>query len=80
MKKLPDSTLLLDLDIPVRLCCILRFHAPHLKTVGDIRRTSDKELADLPNFGKVMMHKFVRDAWGPFQPPKGKRKLTPPQY
>ena len=47
--QLPDATLIADITLPTRIRNVLSFAG--LNTVGDVRRTSDKKLLTLQDFG-----------------------------
>jgi DNA-directed RNA polymerase alpha subunit len=48
--ELPDDTLISDVEFPPRIRNVLV--AAGLKTVGEVRETSDETLISLPDFGK----------------------------
>lgn len=59
--ELPDDTLLEQLDLPTRISRVLQSQG--LKTVGEVRETSDKILTSFPGMGKGSVG-FLREVLG----------------
>ena len=59
--ELPDNTPLPEVQFPTRIKNAL--FAAGLKTVGEVRETSDEALLSLPDFGKGLGRPPSRDAW-----------------
>ena len=59
--ELPDDTLLEQLDLPTRISRVLEGQG--LKTVGEVRETSDKILISFPDMGKGSVG-FLREVFG----------------
>jgi DNA-directed RNA polymerase alpha subunit len=59
--ELPDDTLVDQVDLPQRIGRVLQSHG--LKTVGEVRETSDEVLMSFPDLGAGSV-KFLREALG----------------
>ena len=60
--ELLDETLIEDVVLPTRLQNVFRYN--DMKTVGDLRRASDRTLRSFQDFGRSSLI-FVREKFGP---------------
>jgi DNA-directed RNA polymerase alpha subunit len=60
--ELPDHTLIADVRFPTRIQNVLA--AAGLKTVGDVRETTDETLLSLQDLGSVLVKHLRIARWG----------------